>query len=322
MIFNPWNEMAFGSQRRATIVHDIFWIREELKGNYAIKFSLSNKHKEAFNIEDIKLKNIEIIKKENQSGSIEWFLLLKESSESDLFSRLCQDLIDSTQETPDEKSMIIIVVNRLKRWQKFLENNKDYKLAVEVQMGLFSELHALLYSVAREKSMKDSIYTWVGPEADKQDFIFKDSVLEVKSHRSTKKDIISISSPHQLYTVKEYLTLMVYALGMDEEGQTVADLIALIKERLILERNQEEIKTLESKIEKYGYFEIFHQENLTRFRVDRITFYEVNDAFPKVQINHIPNEISNLKYQIDLSQCRDFVMKDPFRILGERSELN
>lgn len=306
MIKNPWEDMPLGSKRRASIPHDIFWIKEEVRGEYGLKISLKQIDASILKIEEIKFRNIEFLKAPRNQDEIEWYLLLKETEEWELFLKLCNDLIEQVEHVKKEETALNVIVNRLKRWQKLLMNRADNQLSLEVQMGLFTELYTLLYHVSKYTSIKDAVHSWGGPELDIQDFIFGERVLEVKSHKAARGEFITISSPYQLYSVKKSFNLIVYALSTNERGQTIADLINLIKIELEKEMLVNEMDLLDLKTAQYGYFDLIHKDNLLNFHIDRVSAYEVNDTFPKIKIEDVPEGILNLKYQVDLTKCEEY----------------
>lgn len=306
MIDNPWENMAIGSKRRASMPHDIFWIREEVRGEFGLKISLTQIDASKIKVEEIKFRNIEFLKASRNKGEIEWYLLLKEPEEWELFLKLCIDLIEQVDNVEKKETALIIIVNRLRRWQKLLMNRADNQLPLETQMGLFSELYSLFYHVSQYTTLKEAIHAWGGPESDIQDFVFGERALEIKSHKATRGEFITISSPYQLFSVKKYFNLIVFAMSANEQGQTVSDLIALIKIELRKEVLLNELELLDLKTAQYGYFDLIHKDNLINFHIDKITAYEITDSFPKLSMNEIPDGIVNLKYQIDLTKCEEY----------------
>lgn len=117
--------------------------------------------------------------------------------------------------------MISAVEIRLRRWQQLLKQDANQTFTIEKQMGLFSELLCLKEIVAAKVGIKQAVVSWVGPEFDKQDFLMDKAVIEVKSHRTSKDEIVHISSLQQLHSEKEPLLLMSYALTFSENGLSV-----------------------------------------------------------------------------------------------------
>lgn len=306
MIDNPWEDMSWSSKRRASMPHDIYWIREEIRGDYGLKISFKQTNALKIKVEEIKFRNIEFIRAHRKGNQVEWYLLLKEQGEWEIFLKLCNDLIDQVERIQKEETMITVIINRLKRWQKLLMNRASNQLSPEIQMGLFSELHSLFYHVSQHTTLKEAIHSWGGPDSDIQDFVFGERALEVKSHRSNRGEFVTISNPYQLYSVKKHFNLIVYALSRTDNGQTISDLVDMIKTELEKEMLLREIDLLDYKTAQYGYFDMVHKFKLINFHIDKITSYELSETFPKVSIEDIPEGVTNLKYQIDLTKCEKY----------------
>jgi hypothetical protein len=306
MIKNPWDEMSIGSKRRASMQHEIFWIREEIRGEYGLKITLKKKSAKNINVEDIKFRNVEFLKAQRMEDEVEWYLLLKENEEWEIFYKLCSDLIEQVDNIQKEETMLVIVVNRLKRWQKLLAHSVSNQLTPETQMGLFSELHTLYNYISKISTLREAVNSWGGPEADIQDFIIYDKAFEVKSHRSNRSEFITISNPYQLYSVKEKFYLIVYALSKSENGKTISDMANIIKSKLEQETLIYELDMLDQKIGQYGYYDLIHKDHLIKFNIDKISLFEIRNDFPRISINNIPEGVENLKYQIDTTKCEKF----------------
>lgn len=302
---NKWLNMPVGSQRRASTKKEIYWIKELATGRYGLRIDIDILFDES--IKEIKLKNIDLIKVSSQSPNIiSWVLLLKENEEHEIFQKLCEDLVDSSEDTKDDSAMITVIINRLKRWQKLFDRKLNRKLPFEVQMGLYSELFFLNEKLSNIVGVYNAIDSWVGPDFDLQDFIISDAVIEVKSYLTSKQESVFISNMHQLESPKENFYLAVLGLSKNSDGNTIDDLVKEIKSKLIDERDLTIIDIFEDKVFMYGYHELLHLDELDTFKIDKITFYKVDNEFPKLTSNSIPSEIVKVQYQIDLTKCSDF----------------
>lgn len=309
MIKNPWKDMARGSQRRASLYHDIYWIKEEMEGNYGLKLSLKNSE-ENLKIKELKLKNIDIFENKNEDKT-DLYLMLNSLYDYDIFNSLCMDLIEECENYSEKVEIYVVVFNRLTRWKNLLLNNKEKSLPIELQMGLFSELDTLLSIVLTKKtSLKEAVLSWGGPDSDKQDFILDKLALEVKSHKTGKNEVIHVSSPQQLFSSKNRLVLRVYSLDIKENGDTVENLIQQIKHELKNNNLFNEMYIFEQKIVQYGYKDDFHKDTLYKFHIDKISNFDVRNDFPRVDLESIPSGIINMKYQLNLNNCKDYLIDD------------
>ena len=300
-IFNPWIDMSVNSQRRVdiNINYDFFWI-VDIEGRYG--FCIESKSI----LEDssyINLKGI-TIKKVNSDDNSRLYLILNQNEDYEIFIILCQDLINTANKYDNSEKIIIEIENRLIRWQQLLKNNYYKGLNIERQMGLFSELIFLKNRIANEIGMKEAILSWVGAEFDKQDFLIEQAVIEVKSYKTTKGEIVHISSIDQLQSPKEPLYLATYALTKTERGLSVLDIIESIKGQI---EDEITLEIFELKLFEYGYICGLQDKNkLYKFVIDKESIYEVNDLFPRIQRRDIAKEIISVKYAIDLKECKNF----------------
>ncbi len=298
---NPWEKMQESSQRRVDNLsdHNIFWVTD-LEGNYG--FCLKSKNR--FNNIDSKsyLKGINIVKRNSAENIGELYLLLNQKEDWPIFLSLCNDLVSMTHRYDDDLAMISAVEVRLNRWQQLLKLDSLKEMSQKVQMGLYSELTCLLEIVAPKYGLTQSITAWVGPDFDKQDFLLDHAIFEVKSYKTSKGEIVNISSVNQLYSEKIPLYLLTYGLTISENGTSIDDLVQVINEQLELEdnnfKNQFDIKLME-----YGYIPELATRPLIKFMVDRNKGYLVSDSFPKLAPTSLAQEIISVKYSIDMLLC-------------------
>ncbi|MDZ7697508.1 MAG: PD-(D/E)XK motif protein [Deltaproteobacteria bacterium] len=74
------------------------------------------------------------------TGRQQIIIALKDQPNSDLFYRLCCDLLDATRKCPDEAAVLAITINRLWRWQQLMKRGRSDKLSENEQKGLIGEL--------------------------------------------------------------------------------------------------------------------------------------------------------------------------------------
>lgn len=300
---NPWDGMGENSERRVdkNFTYDLFWVLD-LEGRYG--FCIKSK-KLLKNDEDIiSLKGI-TVKKVDESGIFSrLYLILNRKEDSEIFLTLCEDLINIANKYDNSEQVIIAVENRLKRWQQLLRNDNYSALTIERQMGLFSEILCLKNNIATEVGIKDAIISWVGPDFDKQDFLIDSAVIEIKSYRTTKGEIVHISSLQQLQSPKTPLYLVAYGLTISDRGLSVSDMI----ESVIRQIDDEWLlDKFELKLFEYGYIAgLSNKHKLYRFLVDNEKVYQITDKFPRIQRQDIMNQIISVKYAVDLSQCSEF----------------
>lgn len=303
---NPWEEIAYGTQRRALMEHNIFWIKES-KGDYGICIEIQNE--KGVRVGELDLKDIEVFEKISKDV-FKWYLVLRNKEEWQIFKVLCNDLMEAATSAKTEKAMLSIMEVRLKRWQNLLKKSRNLNLSTEVQMGLYSELECLKSIVALQIGIKAAIQNWVGPDSGRQDFLLDNSALEVKSYRTSKGEKITISSKDQLTSEKENLYLVTYALTKSDNGKSIEDEAKEIKQLLNETGEQQLIDLLDMKLLDYGYSPLIHKPNmLDSFIVDKIKHYIIDEQFPRLTSHQIPAEIITVRYQIDMSLCSEWEIK-------------
>ena len=300
---NPWETMSSNSQRRVdkNLNYDFFWIRD-IDGRYG--FCIESKDILKDNESNINLKGITLKKVSDEGYTSRLYMILNDNKDYEIFIVLCQDLISIANKYDNNKRIISEVEDRLKRWQQLLKRNMTGIMTIERQMGLFSELVCLKNIIASEIGINEAIVSWVGPDFDKQDFSTDLVTIEVKSYKSTKGEIIYISSFEQLKVNEKPLYLVAYGLTISEKGLSIMDMIDTIQNR-IEDRNILELFKL--KLFDYGHIDgIANNTKLSKFIIDKESIYYINEKFPKICSNDVSHKIVSIKYGIDLYKCEEF----------------
>jgi hypothetical protein len=302
MMINPWKDMNKSTQRRVKedINHDIYWIID-LEGKYGLYIKIKSLHNNDIDI--LKLKGLSILKK-HEEDTTELFIALNNNQDWEIFLTLCNDLILIAKKYSDDITMFNAIENRLKRWQQFLLKNKSIDFSVQKQMGLFSELICLKELIAKNIGFKNAIYSWVGADFDKQDFLLDNMIIEVKSYKTSKTPIVSISSASQLYSDKQPIYLVSYGFTPADGGTSIDNLIFDI-EKEIENEPFELFEIFHNKLFEYGYMMDLDIKKY-KFIIDKNMIFHVDENFPKVTPLDIDSRILNMKYSIDLLQCKEF----------------
>jgi len=301
---SPWKGMEESSQRRVDFEteHNLFWITD-LEGKYG--FCLQSKNTFDNINPPANLKGISILKRNSNHNYGELFLVLNKKEDWQIFYTLCQDLISITHKYEDDKAMIGAVEIRLKRWQQLLRHERNIVLSLEAQMGLFSELLTLKEILVPKVGVEQSIVSWVGADFDKQDFLLANAIIEVKSYRTSKSPIVTISSLQQLYSDKEPLYLLTYGLTQTDNGTSIDKLVQDIYE--MLENKSAEVSDIfDNRLIEYGFIPELIESSLFKFIVDKRRAYYVSESFPKILPPTVASQILTVKYSIDLLQCYEF----------------
>ena len=132
------------------------------------------------------------------NNGVEQFIFLNHNKDWNIFLILCRDLIEVAKKCETDQKMIRATQLRLQRWQQLLKSEFRKEFPIEKQMGLFSELLCLRDLIIPKLGVASAIKSWVGPDYDKQDFLLDTLAIEVKSYKTSKGELINISSKEQL----------------------------------------------------------------------------------------------------------------------------
>ena len=211
-MINPWNDMKNNTRRRVNgdNRYDIFWI-VDLDGRYTFGIELDFCIKTSK--KSIKFIGLNTLRKDFKDAT-KFYIALNDNSNWQLFVLVCNDIISLLNTCNNNKSVLDNIETRLLRWKKFFISNDD-DFGIERQMGLFGELSFLNNIAAKQVGFEEALSSWVGADFDKQDFLFNDCAVEIKTYKASKSPHITISSAYQLYTTKEKLYLAVYSLSIN-----------------------------------------------------------------------------------------------------------
>lgn len=303
---NPWESLAPSSMRRIkeTTERNLFWIRDT-NGSFGFLVQSSRPFSDPSKV--VQLYGIDVIKR-NVGRQGDLYLILRDSDDWEIFFAVCNDLITQSLESKSDDALEKKVEERLKRWQRLLSLPRD-KLTSETQMGLFAELRALQDILVPRIGLAQAIRSWVGPEADRQDFLLDSAALEVKCYKATKGECVTISSAHQLASDKTHLYLIAYSVTPSDNGQSIASLAEYISTELDRLCLNDEKFDFEEKLAKFGFFFKLPTGIFSKFLIDTLRCFEVQDGFPRFLPSQVPSGIISVKYALDLSRCHKFSVR-------------
>ncbi|MDL0089681.1 PD-(D/E)XK motif protein [Campylobacter gastrosuis] len=298
-MINPWQDMQNNTKRRvySNSSYNIFWI-VDLNGRYAFGIELDFYLKT--NRKGIKFNGLTTLIKKSENTT-NFYIALNDNSNWQLFKLVCDDIILLLNTHKNNKNVIDNVETRLLKWRKIFVLNIDDDFGIEKQMGLFGELSFLNDIASSQVGFEQALDSWVGASFDKQDFIFNDCAVEIKTYKTSRPQNITISSAYQLYTNKEKLYLVAYALSASNQGFSVKDIVESVEAKIT------DIEAFYKKLFLYGY-KANDQSNLQKFKIDKILFFNVNDKFPKIVTTDIDHRICDVKYTINLLKCNEFLL--------------
>ena len=283
-----------------------YWVTD-IYGRYGISFRISTIFNDINNLP--KLRGVQLQKRNVGGHKGELNLILADKNEWELFLALCNNLISVSLEFDSDEASILAVENRLKRWQELLKKERSRELAIERQMGLYTELKCLRDTIIPKIGFKAAITSWVGADFDRQDFLLDDVAIEVKSHKSSKGEIVQISSKYQLDSIKNKVVLISYSLTFSETGETVQDIVDDIKQQLRLE-DIHITKLFETKLLECDFIPELLEKPLQPFLIDNKKNYLVTDDFPRIESYRVSSLIQKMTYSIELAYCARFEIEE------------
>ncbi|WP_090559940.1 PD-(D/E)XK motif protein [Pedobacter hartonius] len=305
---NPWRYMNSQTVRRIDLktIHNLFWICDD-DGRFGMMFHFNHSLPQESFIGQ--MKGISIATVDNDGTR--FYLILHENKDWEMFLAVCCDIVDRVSRVKDEPDMIRIINQRIKRWQRFLSEDRPLSMPEKIQMGLFAELYCILDLIIPAIGYRNAIIGWVGPDSDQKDFSLQECFLEVKSYVSSKGPKIRISSLGQLETDIKPVYLICYALSQGSTGLDIPSLVKAIID-LITPMDIQILGIFEERLTAYGYIEGITQGPFSSYSIDCSKTYKVETDFPRITNDMIDSRISGVKYSLDLVQCEKYEQKLPF----------
>ena len=198
------------------------------------------------------------------------------------------------------------------KWSLFFEDKKVKKLGEEQIQGLFGELFVLIEYLKNSNPniINSHLSSWKGLYDSANDFEFDLKNVEVKTKKESKL-YVKISSEYQLEKeLDKDLELLVVSVKLDLiDGKSVYEMLLKILELIRL--NLGDMSILYQSLNQKGLtLENLKQYNNYRFIVTKTESFDAgNDNFPKLSISNIDSEISNLKYNLRVTQLGEYLIK-------------
>ncbi len=218
------------------------------------------------------------------------------------FCIFCQDLFDATKNIKTDTVAYNTLVARYIAWKKLFKPHAGRLSDIEI-MGLLGELLFLQEYMIPLYGTTKAIDSWMGPEKAHKDFSVNNTWYEVKTI-GNGKDSIHISSLEQLDSNSDGY-LAVYCLekmSPSFEGIKLNTLVGDIMNTLDSVALRENFL---SKLSHYG-FDVATEYDSHVYAKTTFAMYIVNDAFPRLQRCHLATAISQVQYDINISEINNF----------------
>lgn len=268
------------------------------------------------NLKDI---GVELIADEKKPGSSILIFKLLNIQHKDVFSALCEDLIENISSITSEDQLIKELLNRFEKWKSLFDKLTSQGLAPEEQRGLYGEIFFIRKFLQNISDHSKVINSWVGCKKEVRDFQSGTWATEVKTTSGNNHQKVQVSSERQLDT-KNLKNLFLFHLSLEElqqSGETleqaIDSVIKILATDLIL------LNKFKNKLLEAGYFERHcHIYKNFGYSIRQESFYKIEGSFPRIEEKDIRDGVGDVKYSVILSQCSTFIKSDQevFKILA------
>jgi len=234
-------------------------------------------------------------------------LSLTDPGYRDMFSLIVSDIIDHAIYIENETDCIQAFLERIFRWQRFLEKHRPNVLGPEAQRGLYGELWFLREVALKELTHEEAIRSWTGPEYDRHDFQFSTCCVEIKTTISKQHQKLWIANERQLDD-SNIQALYIMHLSLDtlqHLGETLPAIVDSI--RAIIRLSESANSLFEDKLFEAGYL-AGHESAYSGVGYAKrdVSAFKVAEGFPRVTEGDVPNGVGDISYSILVAECKHF----------------
>lgn len=212
----------------------------------------------------------------------------------DIFLKFINDVIETLKQT--RHSHIDVAYERWLLWKNVFSGNKEMFSEKQIR-GLLAELYFMKKELANKVGICNAIYSWGGPNFHKKDFEIQDQWFEVKSSLN-KNAIIKISSLSQLDSEVPGVLVVVDLERTTTVNVHSVNILCLINE--IMDQI-EDLTVRELFVSKLSNLNFIYDENFKEycFEIKGLSYFKVDDFFPRLTFKNVAAEIVNCKYELD-----------------------
>lgn len=289
----------------------VYWGRDA-DGHCLMLVELIGDHGAQFRKDAVGVQGIRLDLRQSDKGQQRFVLTLEKHVDQDLFSGLCETLIESLAPIADPATALSVALAHIKRWKAFLAGKKTRLLSPEEIRGLFAELLFFRSLYQGHLSEKSAVEAWCGVEGVHQDFIFGNTAVEIKSLSGKERNTVRISSEDQLEGFSDNLFLMILRLNdMPDSDRALSlnDAVRRIENELTDAGALEDFST---KLAEFGYVPV-QEYDLPKLQIINAHTYRVIEDFPRLVRAHLPEGVTRVSYEIELEKISPFEV-DPEQI--------
>jgi len=237
-------------------------------------------------------------------------VILENEENADIFSRLCEDIVEVVSETTDENAAVSAFLERTWKWHELLKGKWKPTLSRDAQMGLMGELWTLLHILTPNMGIETAVKGWKGAEGAPKDFELSDVCIECKSRGAAGRSRVRITSEHQLEDVpghKLILLVLTFAACREDDPQAMSlhGIASDIRSELTNHAPQS-MSLLEQGLNDAGYDESHEYDLVIRHR--STAPYAVRKSFPRIVPGSVPVGPVEIGYDLPLENLEEYLM--------------
>jgi hypothetical protein len=234
---------------------------------------------------------------------------------ADVFTALAEDVAPRVAAASDEHAAVIALLDRLRRWQKFL-TARSSEFSVSRQRGLFGELWVLQRWLLPGFGAGASVRCWRAPQASHQDFQLANGAVEVKTTTEKQPQAVRITSERQLDDTG-IRALFLFVVVLDErvtdtpsasDGESLPGIIAALRRGLDVADSVARLD-FDDKLLDVGYLDADGPRfESRRFALRSEYCFHVRDGFPRLLERQLSAGVGDVSYALALAACQPFAI--------------
>lgn len=245
-----------------------------------------------------------------EDGQAMLSIRLENQDDTDVFARLCHDIVMTVSNARDEISAVQAFLGRTWKWHALLKAARKKTLTREEQLGLIGELRTMSETIHLVKGLGAALEAWRGSEGAPKDFELAGLCIECKARGASSRDKVRISSEHQLADVPgQELVLLVHTFATADKDAVEAinlhNLVSSIRSKISSER-PDLTSMLEEKLEEAGYNNDHDYDVVVVHRSTES--YSVIEGFPRIVPGNYQEGPTEVSYDLPLAQITPFMI--------------
>ncbi|WP_256758444.1 PD-(D/E)XK motif protein [Cohnella sp. WQ 127256] len=241
--------------------------------------------------------------------NISWYLIIKNNFEEikNIFEAFIGNVCDNLLQADEEVKILEIVEQTLSHWKSFFEEYGFTGLSDSAQRGLYGELWFLRCLIKESPlSTVKLVERWKGPNRKTHDFSNKSIAVEIKTSTAKKHHKFQVSGEKQLDDrglKKLYLVFLSFA-EMESTGESLNGIIEWLI--VSLDAFPAAQNLFKEKLFQVGY-SIAHSSLYTTGFINReVRTFLVQEGFPRLLSENLPDGLGDLTYSVAVASCRDY----------------